>query len=126
MPGFVHLHTHSCYSFLDGASSLGDLLDAAVEHGQDALALTDTSGLYGAVRFWNVARERGVKPIFGAELRLIDSDPVTLLALDRSGWTSLCRIVVRGPARGREDEAAGDLRPRRRSARGAHRALGER
>ena len=93
MPGFVHLHTHSCYSFLDGASSLGDLLDAAVEHGQDALALTDTSGLYGAVRFWNVARERGVKPIFGAELRLIDSDPVTLLALDRSGWTSLCRIV---------------------------------
>jgi error-prone DNA polymerase len=93
MPGFVHLHTHSCYSFLDGASSLADLLDAAVEHGQDALALTDTNGLYGAVRFWNAARERGVKPIFGAELRLIDSDPVTLLALDRSGWTSLCRIV---------------------------------
>jgi error-prone DNA polymerase len=93
MPGFVHLHTHSCYSFLDGASSVDDLLDAAVEHGQDALALTDTNGLYGAVRFWNAARERGVKPIFGTELRLIDSDPVTLLALDRSGWTSLCRIV---------------------------------
>ena len=45
------------------------------------------------MRFWNAARERGVKPIFGAELRLVDSDPVTLLALDRSGWTSLCRIV---------------------------------
>jgi error-prone DNA polymerase len=93
MPGFVHLRVHSPYSFLDGASSIDDLVDAAVDNGQDALALTDTNGLYGAVRFWNAARERGIKPIFGAELRLVDSDPVTLLALDRTGWTSLCRIV---------------------------------
>jgi error-prone DNA polymerase len=93
MPGFVHLRVHSPYSFLDGASSVDDLLDAAAELGQDALALTDTNGLYGAVRFWNAARERGIKPIFGVELRLVDSDPVTLLALDRTGWTSLCRIV---------------------------------
>jgi len=85
MPGFVHLRTHSHYSLLDGASSVDDLLDAAADLGQDALALTDTNGLYGAVRFWNAARERGIKPIFGAELRLIDSDPVTLLALDRTG-----------------------------------------
>ena len=56
MPGFVNLHTKSHYSFLDGASSVDDLLDAAVELGQDALALTDTNGLYGAVRFWNAAR----------------------------------------------------------------------
>jgi error-prone DNA polymerase len=91
--GFVHLRVHSAYSFLDGASSVDDLVDAAVALGQDALALTDTNGLYGAVRFWNAARERGVKPIFGTELRLVDSDPVTLLALDRTGWTSLCRIV---------------------------------
>ena len=90
---FVHLRTHSCYSFLDGASGVDDLLDAAVALGQDALALTDTNGLYGAVRFWNAARERKVKPIFGAELRLVDADPVTLLAMDRTGWTSLCRIV---------------------------------
>jgi error-prone DNA polymerase len=93
MSGFVHLRCHSHYSFLDGASSVDDLLDAAAAHGQQALALTDTNGLYGAVRFWNAARERGIKPIFGAELRLVDSDPVTLLALDRTGWTSLCRIV---------------------------------
>jgi error-prone DNA polymerase len=90
---FVHLRTHSSYSFLDGASSVDDLVDAAVDLGHDALALTDTNGLYGAVRFWNAARERGVKPIFGAELRLVDSDPVTVLAIDRTGWTSLCRIV---------------------------------
>src|SRR5258708_14122004 len=91
--GFVHLRTHSSYSFLDGASSVDDLVDAAVALGHDALALTDTNGLYGAVRFWNAARERGIRPIFGAELRLVDSDPVTLLAFDRSGWTSLCRTV---------------------------------
>ncbi len=66
---FVHLRCHSHYSFLDGASSVDDLLDAAAELGQDALALTDTNGLYGAVRFWKAARERGIKPIFGAELR---------------------------------------------------------
>ncbi|HEV2250977.1 MAG TPA: error-prone DNA polymerase [Candidatus Limnocylindria bacterium] len=91
--GFIHLRTHSSYSFLDGASTVDDLVEAAVEHGQDALALTDTNGLYGAVRFWNAARERGIKPIFGTELRLVDSDAVTLLVLDRTGWTSLCRIV---------------------------------
>ena len=90
---FVHLHAHSSYSFLDGASPVEALVDAAVARGQDALALTDTNGLYGTVRFWNAARERGIKPIFGTELRLIDADPVVLLALDRSGWTSLCRIV---------------------------------
>src|SRR6266851_967604 len=93
MPCFVILHTKSHYSFLDGASGVDDLLDAAVALGQDALALTDTNGLYGAVRFWNAARERKVKPIFGVELRLVDADPVTLLAMDRTGWTSLCRIV---------------------------------
>src|SRR5256885_6297823 len=93
MPGFVHLHAKSHYSFLDGASSVDDLLDAAAELGQDALALTDTNGLYGAVRFWNAARERGIKPIFGVELRLVDSHPVTLLAMDRTCLTSLCRIL---------------------------------
>ncbi len=99
---FTHLHTHSHYSFLDGASSVEELVDAAAECGMDALALTDANGLYGAVRFWNAARERGVRPIFGCELRLLDLGsreepvaglPLVLLARDRTGWTSLCRIV---------------------------------
>ena len=51
MPGWVDLHVHSNYSFLDGASDVDDLADAAVEQGLDGLALTDTNGLYGAVRF---------------------------------------------------------------------------
>ena len=73
------------------------LVAAAARHGQDALALTDTGGLYGAVRFWNAAREHGIRAIFGCELELRDlpggRNAVGLLAEDRTGWTSLCRIV---------------------------------
>ncbi|MGH2379296.1 MAG: DNA polymerase III subunit alpha, partial [Candidatus Limnocylindria bacterium] len=113
MPGsFVHLHTHSCFSFLDGTSTPEELVEAAIEQGMDALAVTDTNGLYGAVRFWNAARERGLKPVFGTELRIPD-DPaapkgpathLVLLAKDRAGWTSLCRIVSAGQLAGKKEE----------------------
>jgi error-prone DNA polymerase len=93
MAGWVELHTHSNYSFLDGASDVDVLADAAVEQGLDALALTDTNGLYGAVRFANAAKERGLRPIFGAELQLQDMGHVVLIARDRQGWTSLCRTI---------------------------------
>ncbi len=93
MAGWVELHTHSNYSFLDGASDVDDLADAAVEQGLDALALTDTNGLYGAVRFANAAKERGLRPIFGAELHLQDTGHIVLIARDRQGWTSLCRTI---------------------------------
>ena len=93
MAGWVELHTHSNYSFLDGASDVDDLADAAVEQGLDALALTDTNGLYGAVRFANAAKERGLRPIFGAELQLQDMGHIVLIARDRQGWTSLCRTI---------------------------------
>src|SRR5213594_725585 len=93
MPGWVELHTHSNHSFLDGASEVDELVDAAVAQGMDALALTDTNGLYGAVRFANAAQERGVRPIFGAELQLQDAGHVVLIARDRQGWTSLCRTI---------------------------------
>ena len=93
MAGWVELHTHSNYSFLDGASDVDNLADAAVEQGLDALALTDTNGLYGAVRFANAAKERGLRPIFGAELQLEDMGHIVLIARDRQGWTSLCRTI---------------------------------
>ena len=110
--GFVSLHTHSCFSFLDGTSTPEELVEAALDQGMDALAVTDTNGLYGAVRFWNAARERGIKPIFGTELRILD-DPaapkgsvshLVLLARDRAGWTSLCRIVSAGQLAGKKEE----------------------
>jgi error-prone DNA polymerase len=93
MAGWVELHTHSNYSFLDGASDVDDLADAAVEQGLDALALTDTNGLYGAVRFANAAKERGLRPVFGTELQLQDMGHIVLIARDRQGWTSLCRTI---------------------------------
>src|SRR5437867_8296885 len=91
--GYVELHTHSSHSFLDGASSVDDLVVAAKERGMDALALTDTNGLYGAVRFWNAANEVGVRPIFGAELHLLDFGHIVLIAKDELGWRSLCRTI---------------------------------
>ncbi|HET7701315.1 MAG TPA: DNA polymerase III subunit alpha [Candidatus Limnocylindria bacterium] len=91
--GYVELHAHSHYSFLDGASPVDDLVAAARERGMDALALTDTNGLYGAVRFWNAAREAGIRPIFGVELETIDAGHLVLIAQDERGWRSLCRIV---------------------------------
>ena len=65
---FVHLHTHSSYSPMWGVPTVEALCQAAETQGQDYLALTDTNGLYGAIRFLEVAREHGLKPIIGAEL----------------------------------------------------------
>src|SRR5256712_9720318 len=93
MPGYVELHTHSSYSFLDGASDVEDLVDAAVERGMDALALTDTNGLYGAVRFWNAAKDAGIRPLYGAEIQTLDFGHLVLIARDRIGWRSLCRTI---------------------------------
>src|SRR3979490_607013 len=97
MAGWVELHTHSNYSFLDGASDVADFAAPAIEHGLDTLALTDTDGLYGAVRFANAAKERGLRPIFGAELHLQDMGHIVLIARDRQGWTSLCRTISAAP-----------------------------
>ena len=52
MENFIHLHTHSYYSFLDGVISPEELIDLAVKNGMKALALTDHNGLYGAVEFY--------------------------------------------------------------------------
>ena len=65
---FAHLQAHSHYSLMRGTAALEDLCRAAVERGFGALALTDTDGLYGAVRFLDIARDAGLRPILGAEV----------------------------------------------------------
>jgi len=65
---FVHLHVHSQYSFLDGASHLDSILEKARALGMSALAITDHNRLTGAIRFYDRARALGVKPIIGAEI----------------------------------------------------------
>jgi error-prone DNA polymerase len=104
---FVHLHVHSHYSPMSGVSSVEQLCEAARRQGADALALTDTNGLYGAIRFVSVAREAGVRPILGAAL--IDPSPgpmaakknagtaphhrAVLLVRSPEGYSNLCRLL---------------------------------
>ncbi|HWB01038.1 MAG TPA: PHP domain-containing protein, partial [Pirellulales bacterium] len=64
---FVHLHCHSHYSLLDGASPIPALVERAKLTGMNALALTDHGNLYGALEFYQKATAAGVKPIVGYE-----------------------------------------------------------
>jgi error-prone DNA polymerase len=91
---FVHLHVHSNYTFCRGASRIEALVDAALGRGMSAMALTDTNGLYGLVWFLQYAAERGLRPVVGAELRT-DTERATLLARNRDGYETLCRIISR-------------------------------
>lgn len=70
MPNFVHLHTHSHYSLLDGLTKIPDLVRAAKARGFSALALTDYGSLYGAIEFYETCRKEGTKPIIGYEAYL--------------------------------------------------------
>ncbi|MEA4908724.1 MAG: DNA polymerase III subunit alpha [Anaerolineaceae bacterium] len=93
---FVHLHTHSCFSLLEGLPTPHALAQAAAEAGMPALALTDHITLTGAVEFYTACRAAGVQPILGLEIDLAGpggtSGALTLLAEDLAGWRSLCRL----------------------------------
>ncbi|MGE0783326.1 error-prone DNA polymerase [Mycolicibacterium sp.] len=67
---YAELHTHSAYSFLDGASTPEELVEEAARLDLRAIALTDHDGLYGVVRFAEAAKELGMATVFGAELSL--------------------------------------------------------
>lgn len=92
--GFIHLHVHSQYSFMDGAASLDKLLDRAVTLGMPALALTDHDRLTGAIRFYEKAMARGIKPIIGAEINLEGEYHLTLLCKNSEGYSNLCRLLT--------------------------------
>jgi len=66
--GFVHLHVHTEYSMLDGATRIPDLIDAVRRDEQPAVAVTDHGVLFGLVEFYNAAQGTGVTPILGSEL----------------------------------------------------------
>lgn len=67
MATFSHLHVHTEYSLLDGLSKIPDILDRVAEDGQTAVAITDHGVMYGAVHFYNKAKDKGLKPIIGIE-----------------------------------------------------------
>jgi DNA polymerase III subunit alpha len=103
---FVHLRTHTEYSVVDGTLRVDDGVAAAARDGQPALAITDLANLFGAIKFYNAARKKGVKPIIGADIWLEPDGPATageqrpasrllLLAQDRQGYLNLCEILSR-------------------------------
>ncbi len=99
---FVHLHLHSPYSFLDGASSISAYLERAAQWGMPALALTDHHNLSGAVEFQKTAKKLGIRPILGAEISLAKHH-ITLLAENNLGYENLCRLLTRALAKDRHN-----------------------
>jgi error-prone DNA polymerase len=99
---YIELHSHSAFSFLDGASSSEALVHRAVQLGYPALALTDHNGLYGSMAFAQVAKHEDLQPITGAEVTLLDGAHVTLLAETPRGYANLCRLITEAHL-GRED-----------------------
>src|SRR4051794_10597805 len=92
--GYVELHCHSAYSFLDGASHPVELAGGAAELGYPALALTDHDGLHGAMEIAQALKPLGVRPITGAEVTLHDGSHLTLLCENKEGYSNLCRLLT--------------------------------
>ncbi len=104
-PNFVHLHLHSGYSLLDGACGHERLAETAARYKMPAVAVTDHGNLFGAVGFYNAARQRGVRPIIGCEAYVApnsrhDRDPRTarphhlvLLCENETGYRNLIQLV---------------------------------
>ena len=103
---FVNLHVHTEYSLLDGVCRIKKLIERVKELGQTAVAITDHGNMYGAVEFWNTAREAGVKPIIGCEVYVarrtrhdrepkLDASPYHLILLceNNEGYKNLVKLV---------------------------------
>ena len=97
---FVHLHVHSDNSLLDGACTVGSLVERAVKFKHTALALTDHGNMCGAIELYKSARSAGIKPIIGSEIYLVDDihnkkggyNHLTILARNEQGYRDLCRL----------------------------------
>ncbi|MDP3073422.1 MAG: DNA polymerase III subunit alpha [Opitutaceae bacterium] len=106
---FVHLHVHSDYSLLDGCCRIDRLMDRATELGMSAMALTDHGNLYGAIEFYQQAKAKGIKPLIGCELYLVETSRLEkkgrtddegktifhlgLLAKNLTGYQNLLKLV---------------------------------
>ena len=90
---FIHLNVHSHYSLGWGTASPEFLAESAASRGMDALALTDTNNLCGAIHFQQAARRHGLRPLIGAEIRT-EGGRALLLVKSPGGYRALCRIIT--------------------------------
>ncbi|MCK9215525.1 MAG: PHP domain-containing protein, partial [Rhodoferax sp.] len=99
---FVHLRLHTEFSVIDGTTRIDEVVKAAATDGQPALAITDLSNLFGAIKFYKEGRKRGVKPLIGAEVwleglgkELGQLSRVLLLVQSHAGYLNLSELLAR-------------------------------
>ncbi len=109
---FSHLHVHTEYSLLDGMCQIPQLVSRAKELGMDSLAITDHGVMYGAIQFYQAARDVGVKPIIGCEVYVAQNSRlsretgdrkyyhIVLLAKDQTGYRNLIQLVTKAHLEG--------------------------
>ncbi len=103
---FVHLRVHSEFSLADGIVRIDDLVNTSVRNDMPAVAVTDISNLFGAVKFYQAAIAAGIKPILGADVWLenpVDSHKpyrLVLLCQNQEGYRHLCRLLTRAHVEG--------------------------
>lgn len=107
VPPFVHLHCHTDYSLLDGACETKRLMQTVAEQGMPAVAMTDHGNMFGAVEFYNAAKEHGINPIIGCEVytspmgqkdrsNARSYNHLVLLCQDQDGYRNLIQMVSSG------------------------------
>jgi DNA polymerase-3 subunit alpha len=99
---FVHLRLHSEFSIVDSTCRIDDVVQAAADDQQPALAITDLSNLFGAIKFYKEARGKGLQPILGAEIFLegLGVDPhalskIIVLVQSSQGYLNLSELLAR-------------------------------
>jgi DNA polymerase-3 subunit alpha len=103
-PRFVHLRLHTEYSIVDGMARVDDAVAAAAADGMPALAITDLSNLFGAIKFYEAARAQGVQPIIGCDNWLTNERNrdaayrMALIVRNRTGYLQLCDLLSRAHA----------------------------
>ena len=105
---FTHLNVSSAYSFHFGTAKPETLTQAAASFGQDALAITDMNGLYGAVKHIGSCLDKNISPIVGVRLEVQNRGVVTILARGHnkgSGWAALCKIVSKAQSKSKKEIA---------------------
>ena len=107
---FVHLHTHTEYSLLDGSNKIKEYVQQVKKLGMDAAAITDHGVMYGVIDFYRAARAEGIKPILGCEVYVAPNSRfdkevtggeeryhhLVLLAENNTGYHNLMKIVSKG------------------------------